>query len=101
MAKSKDPIVESLNSLIKIRQERQGVYNGIENRRAEVITGLFGGYPEITNDLDLNRYGIYMKMVEKMIRYANNFYDGGHDDSLDDIAIFSQMLKEMDKKLGE
>jgi hypothetical protein len=39
-------------------------------------------------------------MASKLARYANNFFTGGHADSLEDISVYAQMLREVDDKGG-
>jgi len=47
---------------------------------------------------DFNRWGVFCLMMTKICRYVNSFEDGGHDDSLDDLAVYSMMLKELDNE---
>lgn len=45
---------------------------------------------------DLNRLGILVQILAKVSRYCENFNEGGHDDSLQDITVYSAMLRELD-----
>lgn len=38
-------------------------------------------------------------MVSKIVRYTNNFSDGGHRDSLDDNIVYSAMLEVVGEEL--
>jgi hypothetical protein len=44
---------------------------------------------------DWQRFGIFTMMVSKMIRYAANFGDAGHQDSAHDLVVYSAMLESL------
>lgn len=44
------------------------------------------------------RFSIVSFIVSKLVRYCNNFEAGGHEDSLNDIAVYSQILADMDER---
>lgn len=46
---------------------------------------------------DCNRFGVLNMLFSKLSRYAAQFPDGGHPDSLDDMCVYAMMLKELDK----
>ena len=52
----------------------------------------------ITED-DYARFAILEKIVDKIIRYSRNFEKGGHDDSLLDISVYCNILRELDYTL--
>lgn len=43
-----------------------------------------------------NRFGVLVQIVSKLTRYCENFNKGGHDDSLQDLAVYATMLRELD-----
>lgn len=82
-------------------EERNRLYGDNYKRFGPVMKLLFpNGVPLATED-DHNRFGIFVQIVAKVTRYAENFERGGHDDSLDDLAVYSMMLKELDRELAE
>jgi len=90
-----DPVTEGLKSLIQIRENRDLKYGNAELKKGAVMLALFGGkIPDLKTESDLNRFGILNFIVSKLIRYCNNFEDG-HDDSLNDISVYSQILKNL------
>jgi hypothetical protein len=50
---------------------------------------------------DLNRFAVLIQILSKITRYCENFNAGGHADSLDDMAVYAMMLKELDSLLLE
>jgi hypothetical protein len=52
----------------------------------------------VTLDTDdkFRRYSLIVFIQTKLARYAQNFDRGGHPDSLDDIAVYCQLLRELD-----
>lgn len=100
--KNKDPVNRRMNDLMELREERNALYSDAHLRKGAVLLALYGGtIPELTTEEDLNRFGLLNMMVSKMIRYAVLFDQGGHEDSLDDLSIMSQMLNEIDAGLEE
>lgn len=47
---------------------------------------------------DFGRFALLNFIVSKLHRYVNNWSKGGHDDSLSDISVYCQMLKELDNE---
>lgn len=54
-------------------------------------------YIELDTPESYGRFAIFTFMVAKLHRYATAFNRGGHADSLRDIAVYSQMLAELDE----
>lgn len=94
-----DPVVESLEEMISIRKQRNGIYNDVYKRKGEVIKALFGGIPQFENEDDLNKFGVLNIMISKMMRITETFFNEElSEDSIDDLAIYGQMLKELYKE---
>lgn len=51
---------------------------------------------------DFARLGVLVQIISKLTRYCVNFNKGGHDDSLMDLSVYAQMLRELDqdKRIG-
>jgi hypothetical protein len=47
---------------------------------------------------DWNRFALFFMCMVKLHRYAMKFESGGQQDSLDDLAVYAQMLAYVDKK---
>jgi len=57
---------------------------------------IFDGKINLETADDINRFVTFAMVIMKMCRYAQTFDDGGHADSLDDAAVYAQMLRELD-----
>jgi hypothetical protein len=91
---SPDRALKRLGNLFK---ERNALYGDNYLSHGKVMMALFSGkIPKQITVEDANRFGIFTQMVSKMTRYANR-WDEGHQDSLDDLSVYSQMLSELDK----
>lgn len=104
-AELSDPVVILLQEAIKIRTERNAKYKGPYNSDVEaykkhgiVMQNLF---PQGVNYLNgvhsYNRFQNLNTIVGKLIRYIANYENGGHEDSMKDIAVYSQMQIELDR----
>ena len=92
----KKTVPESLAALGEIYKDRNMIYGDDYKGHGNVMMALFPMGIVLYNQTDFNRYSCLKEIVTKISRYATNFNRGGHDDSLDDIAVYSQMLKELD-----
>jgi len=101
MAKAKEQTLgDRLDKLKSIHDQRNGLYKDAAFRRGEIMLALFDGeMPDLKTEEDVNRYGIFQMIVSKLTRYAVTFENGGHEDSLDDLAVYSQMLAQYDNKI--
>jgi len=93
MAKS---VPEMLRDNAGIYEQRNQLYGDNYKRFGKIMDILFPGGICLQNEDDFNRFGIFVQVVSKITRYAENFSRGGHDDSLDDNTVYSMMLKELD-----
>lgn len=102
IAKKTDRVVEMLHDAAKIREERgllydNGHHGGAYKHHGHVMAALFPDGISAQSPEELNRLGVLNMIVGKLVRYAGNYDIGGHDDSLADLAVYSQMLRELDE----
>ena len=88
-------VPDMLRSAAKIYEDRNKIYGDNYKRFGPALNGLLNGVELSTPD-DFNRFGILVQIFSKVSRYCNMFDKGGHNDSLDDIAVYAMMLKELD-----
>lgn len=91
-------VPEMLREAAALYEERSKAYGDSYHQHGQVMRGLFPTGIHITSVRDQNRLGVLNMIVSKLTRYCNNFPNGGHDDSLADLAVYSQMLRELDKE---
>lgn len=90
---------QSLTMLADLYEQRNVMYGDTYKNHGTVVKSLFpNGIGLITVD-DHNRFAIITMLVSKLCRYIANFEAGGHDDSLDDMSVYAQMLKELDMEI--
>ena len=94
---AESPVPGYLNDAAKIYKQRNLIYGDSYKKFGKVMFVLFPDGVNAKGEDDLNRLGVLNMIVSKLMRYANNFSKGGHDDSLDDIAVYAMMLKELDQ----
>jgi len=91
-------VSEKLQLLSKTQKEKELEYGEAYKRKGEVMLAIFGDGIVLNTKEDFNRYSVFEFMISKIIRYGNNFHCGGHEDSLNDISIYSQILKHLDEE---
>lgn len=91
----KQTVPQMLCSAADIYEQRNKIYGNNYFRFGTVAREILGNI-ELKSAEDFNRFGILVQILSKITRYGENFKRGGHDDSLDDLAVYAMMLKELD-----
>lgn len=91
-------VPERLRDAAGIYEQRNQLYGDNYKRFGRVMQALFGDVMlHSSPDPDYwNRIGLLVQVVGKLTRYVENFNRGGHVDSLDDMAVYTMMLQELD-----
>lgn len=89
-------VPEMLREAAAVYEERNKVYGSNYKRFGSVMREIFPQGITLRSIDDFNRFGVFVQMVGKITRYAENWQRGGHEDSLVDLAVYSQMLRELD-----
>ena len=97
MAKKKPFVTNELISAAKTFEERNEVYGDTYKRHGDVSLALFPDGVTLETAEDQNRYACLNMIIGKLTRYATNFEEGGHQDSLHDISVYAAMLNELDQ----
>ncbi len=90
-------VANELRNKATLFQERAAVYGDNYMRFGHIMKQLL--HVQMLDPMDphaMNRLGIFVQIVSKLTRYGENFTNGGHNDSLDDIAVYAMMLKQLD-----
>jgi hypothetical protein len=90
-------VPDDLRAKADLYQQRNAIYGDNYKRFGPALLALTGPIQLETAE-DFNRFGILVQLFGKVSRYAMNFANGGHDDSLDDAAVYAMMLKELDNE---
>lgn len=89
-------VPEMLREAAKLYEERNKLYGDNYKRFGSIMMGLFPSGVFLQNADDFNRMGVFVQIVAKVTRYGNLFTRGGHNDTLDDTAVYAAMLRELD-----
>lgn len=75
--------------------ERNKLYGDNYKRFGGIMQLLHPEGLELQGRKDFNRLGIWVQIISKLTRYAQNI-ETGHEDSLRDLIVYSAMLLELD-----
>jgi hypothetical protein len=89
-------VPDMLRESAETYEERNRLYGDNYKRFGPIMALLFPKGIELISDDDQNRFGVFVQIVSKLTRYAENFRVGGHDDSLLDMTVYATMLRELD-----
>lgn len=89
-------VPEALSDLGKLYEERNELYKDNYKHFGKVMMGLFPNGLKLESPEEFCRFGLFVHVMTKATRYSNQFKEGGHIDSLDDITVYAQMLQEVD-----
>ena len=91
-------VPEMLRELSSLYEERNSLYGDNYKLHGVTMQGFFPNGIRLGTVKDYNRYSIFKEIVTRLGRYAYNFENGGHVDSLNDISVYAQMLQELDSE---
>ena len=92
--------IDNLNAITKLYKQRNELYRDNYKIAGIIFQQLFKSGVEINTVEDYNRFAVLMQIINKLIRYSFN-WDTGHPDSLNDMAVYSMILKELDDEYLE
>ena len=85
-----------LEDAAEIFKEKSKEYGDSYKTFGKIMLSYFPYGLKLKTEKDFTRFGILNIMISKTDRYCKNFTNGGHQDSLLDLSIYSTMLKEID-----
>ena len=94
------PVAERLERLADLHEERDRLYGDGYLRTGAGMVAMFPKGLQLTTEEDFTRFFLLVHIYDKLRRYGDNFSSGGHADSLDDMAVYSQMLRRVDDRGG-
>lgn len=75
---------------------RNEVYRNNIDMHKDVMLALFPDGVKLETAYDHYRMQIFNLIIVKLTRYAINWQEGGHQDSLEDMAVYTAMLMQID-----
>lgn len=82
-------------------KERNAVYGDNWQQVGDALQALFPKGIGLVCAEDWNRMHILMLVIVKLTRYANNWNEGGHADSIHDAMVYCGMLQAIDAGINE
>jgi hypothetical protein len=92
-------VPEELRAKASIYEERNKLYGDSYKIFGSIMELIGLDNFNLRSADDHNRFGVYVQLLGKVIRYGKQFDNGGHADSLDDMAVYAMMLKELDHEI--
>lgn len=89
-------VPDMLRQSAETYEQRNKLYGDNYKRFGPIMALLFPNGLMLDSEDDHNRFGVFVQIVSKLTRYAENFTSGGHDDSLLDMTVYATMLRELD-----
>lgn len=96
--KPENTVSDQLAKLAYIFKERNATYGDTFRHVGEVLENIFPNGLAIQSPDDWNRLCAFLHIVDKVMRYGNNFDKGGHADSLNDVSVYAQILQMLDRE---
>ncbi len=90
-------VTELFRDLSLLYEQRNTLYGDNYKRFGAIMLLLFPGGISLVTEDDHNRFAVFVQIVGKITRYAEQFEVGGQSDALDDTAVYAMMLRELDE----
>lgn len=89
-------VPQALSDLGKLYNDRNNLYKSNYLNFGKTLAALLPDGITLKTPEEFNRFALFMQLLHKQSRYAHSILKGGHPDSLDDLAVYAQMLQEFD-----
>lgn len=89
---------QRLTDLAAVHAARGKVYKRDYHHLGESLAAMFPDGLALKSAEEFNRFALFVHLHGKVMRYAQSMLVGGHADSLDDAAVYAQMMRECDDK---
>lgn len=90
-------VPELLQHATETYQARGAMYGNSVDQYGAVMAALFPEGLVLCTTEGWARFGLLSMVVSKLTRYANNFTEGGHADSIHDLGVYAFMLQAQDQ----
>lgn len=84
-----------LEEFAELFREKNAGYGDSYKKSGYILDILFPMGINLSGVQDFNRFCIFVHILNKLLRYASSFNEGGHKDSSEDLSVYAAMLREM------
>ena len=93
-----ESVPDRLQRMADVHRERGKGYGDNYKHSGKRFVGLFPRGITLSTEEDFAWFSLFVLLDSKLSRYAQNreINKTGHADSLDDLAVYAQMLREID-----
>lgn len=88
---------DRLKALGDVYRERNKLYGNTYLEFGRSLYFMFGGPITLSTPEEYGRFSMFMHIVGKVSRYSQMVKRGGHEDSLNDLSVYAQILQEFDE----
>lgn len=89
-------VPDRLQALGDLYRERNKLYGSNYKHFGHILVGMYPEGVTLKTAEEFNRFALLLQLMHKLTRYARSVNNGGHLDSLDDLAVYAQMMAEYD-----
>lgn len=93
-------VIAGLDEAIETYIERNAVYKDNFRNVGDLVHDLFPEGVNLRSAEDFTRWHIFELFLVKLTRYAKNYRDGGHEDSLKDMTVYLSILQALDAEMA-
>jgi hypothetical protein len=87
---------EILHAAAKTQADKDAEYGAAWRKFGPQLKAMFPGGLTLKTDRDFGRFALFIQAMGKLGRYAANFSQGGHQDSIRDLAVYAAILESYD-----
>lgn len=87
-----------LADLGKLYAERNKIYGNDYLKFGGALAAMFPNGLTLKGEEQFGRMALFFNIFQKLSRYASSMPNGKQRDSLDDLAVYAQMLQEFDNR---
>jgi hypothetical protein len=95
-----DGVSQRLHAAADLHEAKEREYGTADYKTFGPKAMALFGKVTLETETDHARFACIVLMLAKMSRYMHNFKKGGHEDSLTDLTIYTQLLLQLDIDLA-
>jgi len=92
-------VPQLFEELATLYVKRTGAYGDNHMRLGGVLASMFPDGITLKGPADFTRFAHFTLALLKGCRYAKNFHNGGHPDSIEDMTVYSAMVAVIDENV--